>query len=70
MGPIIVSLRHTVSDILKILTTFLVFLVAFSVGLYFSLRMSNVYCQDEHTKVLARTANETQDCAQDIIKTG
>jgi hypothetical protein len=69
MGPIIVSLRHTVSDILKILTTFLVFLFAFSVGLHFSLRLSNVYCNGEYDKVLARTANENQDCAQDIIKT-
>ena len=55
LGPIIVSLHHTVSDILKILTTFLVFLFAFSVGLHFSLRLSNMYCKDEIEKVEARS---------------
>ena len=54
LGPIMISLRKTIADIFRILTTFLVFLFAFSTGLHFSLRFSNIYCEDEHKKVVAR----------------
>eukprot|EP00092_Neocalanus_flemingeri_P029114 GFUD01031602.1.p1 GENE.GFUD01031602.1~~GFUD01031602.1.p1 ORF type:complete len:762 (-),score=111.18 GFUD01031602.1:98-2383(-) len=62
LGPIILSLRQTIGDILKILTTFLVFLIAFSVGLHFSLRLSNMYCEDERQKEVARKTVKDRTC--------
>ena len=64
LGPIIVSLQKTFSDILKILATFVVFLFAFAVGLHFSLRLSNMYCQDEIAKIQARTDARNEDHLQ------
>merc|ERR1719318_195913 len=58
LGPIMISLRQTIGDILKILTTFVVFLFAFSVGLHFSLRLSNMYCEGEHAKIVTRNATD------------
>jgi hypothetical protein len=45
-GPIILSMRQTAHDIMQVLTTFVVFLIAFSVGLHFSLKFSkHVLCR-------------------------
>ena len=66
LGPIIVSLERTFGDILKIQATFLVFLFAFSIGLHFSLRLSNMYCKGEVTKINAtleaRTGFYAENC--------
>ena len=65
LGPVLIALRRTIGDILKILTTFIFFLFAFSVGLHFSLKYSNMYCEGEHAKIEGRKhlyANDTDTC--------
>ena len=70
LGPVLIALRSTIGDILKILTTFLFFLFAFSVGLHFSLKYSNMYCEDELNKIAARRfLNESYYCEGPEIST-
>ena len=70
-GPIILSLRQTVHDVLKILSTFVIFLIAFSMGLHFSLMHSNMYCEDEYEQIEEREKyfNGTFNFSQETVKT-
>ena len=60
VGPIILSLFLTLGDILRILITYVVMLLAFSVGLHYSLKFSSMYCEGESTKEELRLKYKSQ----------